>query len=68
MLETKQLRHSERSEEPDNIGQPRFLASLGMTHLLNIQCNLMFAPANVKMCTYAWLLGRESRAIDKKEA
>jgi len=32
-LNIKKLCHSERSEEPDYILQPRFLATLGMTQL-----------------------------------
>ena len=53
MLKTKKWCHSERSEEPEYISYPRFLAALGMTQLLDIQCNLALAPANAKMCTYA---------------
>gem|GEM_PF-1566399 len=37
IMNIKQLCHSERSEEPDYIAQPRFLASLGMTQLLGFQ-------------------------------
>jgi len=53
MLKTKQLCHSERSEEPGVRDIIRFLALLGMTQLLDIQCNLAFVPANAQMCTYA---------------
>jgi len=53
MLKTKKWCHSERSEEPEYISYPKFLAALGMTQLLDIQCILALAPANAKMCTYA---------------
>gem|GEM_PF-2296499 len=36
MLNIKKGCHSERSEEPENISQPRFLVTLGMTPLLDI--------------------------------
>jgi len=52
MLKTKQLCHSERSEEPGVRETIRFLASLGMTQLYDNQCNLAFVPANAEMRTY----------------
>jgi len=63
---TKQSCHSERSEEPDYLSQLRFLAALGMTQLIDIQCGFTLVPANANMCAYA-RRKHHSRALGGEE-